>query len=287
VIPNDPNRYGRYAANIVAGGDSNRDIIWTFAPGQTPKRWTVTDQGQAFENMNYIFPYTNFWLVNKNDGNFYLLVCFFCLTFLCFDLNINFFLLILKGTCWLQVGKIGKHLLVKFFSVKNFLKAAVQVVSPSLDKHLSKTYFDLLICHFTKWFVCLIVGLYLLRYRSSDQQLYVVPVPLTPDSYVPSHFEGAVFAAAGINNIAPAVNVCFVGFWSGTTFKATPYKLNPGPSTPSPFYGYNTVAAWSLFSSFFLSFFLSFSLSLSHFSSSSSLFVMFHLCDCCFLHIYP
>jgi hypothetical protein len=91
VIPNDPNRYGPYAANIVAGGDSNRDIIWTFAPGQTPKRWTVTNNRQVFENMNYIFPYTNFWLVNKNDGNFYLLVFVFCLISLWFNSNINFF----------------------------------------------------------------------------------------------------------------------------------------------------------------------------------------------------
>lgn len=90
-------------------------------------------------------------------------------------------------------------------------------------------------------------GLYLVRYNNATGSFFTVEVPLTTSSDRPAQWEETTFAVAGINNIPPAVNVCFVGFWSGTSYSATPFKLDPGQPTPIPFYGYDTVARWSPF----------------------------------------
>jgi hypothetical protein len=88
-------------------------------------------------------------------------------------------------------------------------------------------------------------GIFVVTYNSSISNFTLTEIPLTSGSRRPSDFEGATFAQAGVNDIPPAVNVCFVGFWEGQSYTALPYQLAPGPSTPAPFYGYNTTAPLS------------------------------------------
>jgi len=88
-------------------------------------------------------------------------------------------------------------------------------------------------------------GIFVVTYNPSISNFTLTEIPLTSGSRRPSDFEGATFAQAGVNNVPPAVNVCFVGFWEGQSYTATPYQLVPGISTPAPFYGYNTTALLS------------------------------------------
>jgi hypothetical protein len=90
------------------------------------------------------------------------------------------------------------------------------------------------------------VGLYLLRYNQTLRSLYLDEIKLTASSPTPHSYWGrrASFSPAGVNNITPYVNVCFVGFWNGQMVKVKPFSLAFGATTPVSFYGYSTVASW-------------------------------------------
>jgi hypothetical protein len=70
VIPDDPIRYGPYAANILTGGNERSDVMWTFAPGQPPVKWTLERLSRSMETLNVILPYNNFWGVDYQNGTF-------------------------------------------------------------------------------------------------------------------------------------------------------------------------------------------------------------------------
>jgi hypothetical protein len=90
------------------------------------------------------------------------------------------------------------------------------------------------------------VGFYLLRYNQTLRSLYLDEIKLTPSSPTPHSYWGrrASFSPVGVNNIAPYINVCFVGFWNGQMVKVKPFSLAFGATTPVSFYGYSTVASW-------------------------------------------
>lgn len=69
VIPNDPSRYGPYAGSIVTFDCVGTDVF-ILPPGQPLRVWTGGRSGLAWENLLYIFPYSNFWVVDSQRGRF-------------------------------------------------------------------------------------------------------------------------------------------------------------------------------------------------------------------------